>query len=301
MRVLITGSSGFIGSALKQALRGKGHRSVSLVRRAPRSQDEAAWNPDDGTIDTHSLEGADAAIHLAGVGIGSRRWTAPHKLRVMESRSRGTRLLSEALAGLDPPPEALLCASAVGYYGDRGEEKLTEESHGGAGFLSDVCRRWEAAADPARAAGIRVVHLRSGLVLDRSGGVFPLQSIPFRLGMGGRIGSGRQFWSWITLRDEVRAMMHLLEARDVSGPVNLTAPTPVTNADFTRTLGRVLHRPTVFTVPELVVRLALGGEMANELLLFSQRVLPKKLQASGFTWLDADLEAALRRLFATTT
>jgi uncharacterized protein (TIGR01777 family) len=294
MRIAITGASGFIGTALSESLRVGGHDVVALVRRAPRSADEASWDPDRGAIDAPRLEGLDGVVHLAGVGIGSRRWSARHKRRVLESRVRGTTLLARALAGLSRPPSVLLSSSAIGFYGDGGEAELTEDSPSGAGYLADVCRRWEGAAEPAAAAGIRVVPLRSGLVLSPRGGVLRVQLLPFKAGLGGVLGRGTQWQSWITLRDEIAAITHLLSTEATAGPVNLTTPRPVTNRDFTRILGRVLGRPTVARVPAAVIKLALGPEMAQELLLFSQRVLPRRLEASGFRWSDPELEAALR-------
>jgi uncharacterized protein (TIGR01777 family) len=297
MRIAVTGSSGFIGTPLMGALRAAGHEAVALVRRAPRAgAHEIGWDPDEDRIDAASLEGVDAAIHLAGVGIGSRRWSAHHRAAVLGSRVRGTRLLARTLAGLGAPPRALLSASAIGFYGNRGSEPLTEVSEGGTGFLADVCRRWEEETEPARDAGIRVVRLRSALVLSSRGGILQRMLLPFRLGLGGRIGDGAQYWSWITLRDEIGALLHLLAAEGVAGPVNLAAPQPVTNLEFTRTLGRVLGRPTPLSVPAPALRLALGREMAEEMVLAGQRVLPEALRTSGFSWSDPVLEPALRSL-----
>jgi uncharacterized protein (TIGR01777 family) len=293
MKVLVTGSSGFIGGALVRALEAAGHDVLRLVRRAPRDG-EARWDPSTESLDARDVEGVEVAIHLAGVGIGDRRWTEEHKSRVLDSRVRGTRLLSETLARLGRPPEALLSASAVGFYGQRGDDVLTEDSAPGTDFLARVCRAWEAQTEPAREAGIRVVNFRSGLVLDRSGGILSRMLLPFRVGLGGRLGAGRQWWSWITLADEVAALMHLAQTSAISGPVNLTAPNPVTNAEFTEALGRVLGRPTFLPLPAAALRMALGAEMARELMLASQRALPAALERGGFRWAHPRLDAALR-------
>ena len=293
MKVLVTGSSGFIGGALVRALEAAGHDVLRLVRRAPRDG-EARWDPSTESLDARDVEGVEVAIHLAGVGIGDRRWTEEHKSRVLDSRVRGTRLLSETLARLRRPPEALLSASAVGFYGQRGDDVLTEDSAPGTDFLARVCRAWEAQTEPAREAGIRVVNFRSGLVLDRSGGILSRMLLPFRVGLGGRLGAGRQWWSWITLADEVAALMHLAQTSAISGPVNLTAPNPVTNAEFTEALGRVLGRPTFLPLPAAALRMALGAEMARELMLASQRALPAALERGGFRWAHPRLDAALR-------
>src|ERR671922_904366 len=293
MKVLVTGSSGFIGGALVRALEAAGHDVLRLVRRAPRDG-EARWDPSTESLDARDVEGVEVAIHLAGVGIGDRRWTEEHKSRVLDSRVRGTRLLSETLARLGRPPEALLSASAVGFYGQRGDDVLTEDSAPGTDFLARVCRAWEAQTEPAREAGIRVVNFRSGLVLDRSGGILSRMLLPFRVGLGGRLGAGRQWWSWITLADEVAALMHLAQTSAISGPVNLTAPNPVTNAEFTEALGRVLGRPTFLPLPAAALRMALGAEMARELMLASQRALPAALERGGFRWAPPRLHAPPR-------
>jgi uncharacterized protein len=241
MRILISGAGGFIGSALCRALRQAGHELVVLTRGEPKPG-AVHWDPAVGALDPGGLEGFDAAIHLAGEGIGDRRWSEAHKARVRDSRIQGTTLLARTLAKLESPPRVLLSASAIGYYGDRGDEVLKESAPAGGGFLASVVEAWEESTAPAREAGLRVVTMRSGLVLDPRGGVLKRQLIPFRLGLGGRIGSGAQYWSWITLEDEVRAMLHLLEA-DLSGPVNLTAPESVTNAEFTAALAPVVVLP----------------------------------------------------------
>ena len=293
MRILLSGASGFIGSALRRVLEQEGHEVSALSRSAPTDSSAVQWDPDSGELDPVALEGWDAVVHLAGEGIGDRRWNEAHKRRVRDSRIKGTTLLSRTLAKLDRPPAVLLSASAIGYYGDRGDEALTENAPAGGGFLAGVVQAWEESTAPARDSGIRVVTMRSGLVLDGGGGVLKRQLIPFRLGMGGRLGAGRQYWSWITLEDEVRAMQHLLDA-DVSGAVNLTAPTPVTNAEFTAVLGRVLSRPAFLSVPPVALEVVLGKEMATEMLFFSQRVVPSKLEGSGFRFRHPELESALR-------
>lgn len=293
MRILLSGASGFIGSALRRVLEQEGHEVSALSRSAPANSSAVQWDPDSGELDPVALEGWDAVVHLAGEGIGDRRWNEAHKRRVRDSRIKGTTLLSRTLAKLDRPPAVLLSASAIGYYGDRGDEALTENAPAGGGFLAGVVQAWEESTAPARDSGIRVVTMRSGLVLDGGGGVLKRQLIPFRLGIGGRLGAGRQYWSWITLEDEVRAMQHLLDA-DVSGAVNLTAPTPVTNAEFTAVLGRVLSRPAFLSVPPVALEVVLGKEMATEMLFFSQRVVPSKLEGSGFRFRHPELESALR-------
>jgi uncharacterized protein len=302
MRVAVSGTSGFIGSHLLKALEAEGDEVVRLVRPGgPAGPGTIRYDPDSGAIDAAALEGIDAVVHLAGVSIGSRRWSQGHKRRVLESRTKSTSLLARALAGLKRPPRALVSASGVDYYGDGRNEVLTEDSPSGGGFLAAVCRAWEEAANPAREAGIRVVNTRSGLVLSASGGVLPRILIPFRLGLGGRLGSGRQWWAWISLYDELRAFRFLLTRDDISGPVNLAAPQPVTNAEFTRALGRALGKPTVVPVPSLALRLALTTQMADELLLSGHRVTPARLLDAGFEFVHTDLEAAFRELLARPT
>lgn len=301
MNVLLTGSHGMIGSALSPALAAKGHRIVRLIRvPSSPSLDDAVWDPASGhVVDSSRLEGMDAVVHLAGESIAAGRWTPARKARIRESRVLGTRLLAETLVRLSRPPRVLLCASATGYYGNRGEEVLREESPPGTGFLANLCREWEAAAEPARRAGMRVVHLRTGLVLSATGGVLPRILPLFRLGLGGPIGSGRQYMSWIAVHDLVSAILHLFTSEGVTGPVNIVTPHPVTNREFTRTLGRVVSRPTPFPVPAFVLRV-LFGEMADDALLVSARVDPAKLRASGYTFRFPDLEPALRVLLGRT-
>jgi uncharacterized protein len=274
-------------------LRQAGDEVRSLTRSRTAAGDAGIyWNPGRSEIERQALEGCDAVIHLAGENIAARRWTAAQKQRILDSRVAGTRLLSGALADLAEPPRVLLCASAVGFYGDRGSELLTEDSGPGGGFLSEVCVAWEAAADAARRRGIRVVAMRFGVVLSRNGGVLQRLLLPFRLGLGGRIGSGAQYMSWISIDDAVDAMLFLMQS-GISGPVNLAAPSPVTNADFTRFLGRALQRPTPLPLPAFALRLTLG-EMADALLLASARVVPRRLQEAGFRFRQPELAAALQ-------
>lgn len=295
MRVAITGSHGLIGSALAADLRRRGHQVTSLVRSRPNAADgEVGWEPAAGTIDAAGLEGHDAVVNLAGVGIGDHRWTAEHKTAVLESRTKGTGLLARTLAALERRPSVLAQASAVGYYGNRGDEELTEESGPGSGFLSEVVQQWEAAAAPAAEAGIRVPVFRSGVVLSAAGGALKKQTTPFKLGVGGKLGTGRQWVSWISIEDEVAALRHLLETPSLDGPVNATSPTPVTNAEFTRVLAHVLRRPAVAPVPNLALNVLFGKEMVADMILASQRVLPVRLQGSGFRFQHEQLEQALR-------
>ncbi len=293
MDVVVTGASGLIGTALKGALEKAGHRMVPMVR-GQASGDAVHWDPDRGEIDAAAFEGVGAVVHLAGEGIGNKRWNAEHKARVKESRTRGTSLLAETLAKLDKPPKVLVSGSAVGYYGDRGDEVLTETSRPGNDFLAEVCTAWEAATAPAKEAGVRVAHVRTGIVLSGRGGVLPKMLTPFKFGVGGKLGSGRQWVSWIALEDEVGAIVHLLGDDSLSGPFNLTAPNPVTNADLTKAIGAALHRPTLIPAPAFALKAALGPEMADELLLVSQRALPTRLLDSNFTFQHPELGEALR-------
>lgn len=296
MKIAITGSTGLIGSALSDSLSAEGHEVVDVVRRPTRPGEPAVrWDPEAGTIDTAGLEGVDAVVHLAGAGIGDKRWTDDYKRTILESRTRGTDLLARNLARLDRKPAVLVSASAIGYYGDTGDAAVTEDAPPGDDFLADVCVRWEAAATPAAEAGIRVVHPRTGIVLSPAGGALAKLLPLFKLGLGGRMGSGRQWWSWISLDDEVAALRHLID-HEVSGPVNLTAPHPTTNAELTGVLGTVLHRPTLLPVPSFGPKLLMGGELAESLLFTSQRVLPAALEASGYPFAHPDLEGALRSL-----
>jgi uncharacterized protein len=298
MDVAITGSSGLIGSALLPALTAAGHRPIRIVRREPGpGRDEIRWDPTTGLLDAASLEGVGAVLNLAGAGIGDKRWNNAYKHVLVSSRVEGTALLARTMASLQRPPQCLLSGSAIGYYGDRAAEQLTETSPPGSGFLPELCLAWEGAAGPATEAGIRTVFLRTGIVLSARGGALSKMLPLFKLGMGGRFGSGRQYQSWITLGDEVGAIVHLLTST-VAGPVNLTAPNPVTNATFTRALGAVLRRPTLVPVPAFGPKLLLGAEMARNLLFDSQRVQPEVLQADGYGYRQSEIEAGLRAAVA---
>ena len=294
MKILVTGATGLVGGAVVPFLAGGGHEIARLGRSAP-GAGGIRWDPDAGVLEARALEGFDGVIHLAGENIATGRWNAAKKRRIKESRVRGTRLLAETLAGLERPPRVLVSASAVGFYGDRGDEELTESSPAGSGFLSEVCREWEEATKPAEAKGIRVVHARLGVVLSRDGGALAKMLTPFRLGAGGIVGNGRQYISWITLDDTVAALGHLLAMETASGPVNVVAPVPVTNREFTSTLGRVLRRPTVFPLPGFVARVVFG-EMADALLLASTRVQPAGLLDSGYAFRHGSLEEGLRHV-----
>ncbi len=295
MQIAVTGSSGLVGTELVRTLRTDGHDVLRLVRRTPRTADEHRWDPAHGQLDAAVLADVDAVVNLAGVGIGDKRWTEDYKRAVLQSRVDSTRTVSRALAeaaAADPSrPRVLLSASAVGYYGDGGDAALDETSPPGEDFLADVCVQWEAATAPARHDSIRIVQLRTGLVLGQGGMMAKLKPL-FSLGVGGKLGSGDQWWPWISLRDEVDAIRFLLTA-DVTGPVNLTGPQPVTNAEFTEVLGRVLHRPTVLSVPGFALSLALG-EFAGVGVLSGQRALPRVLMDVGFAFTHGDVESALR-------
>lgn len=295
MKILMTGSSGLMGSALVPLLTTGGHRVTRLVRSPPRSGEPSVlWDPTEGKLDPRGLEGFYAVIHLAGENIASR-WTPEKKALIRDSRVRGTHLLCEALTRLAMPPKVLVCASAIGYYGDRGEEILTEESVPGSNFLAHVCQAWEAAAKPAAKHGIRVAHLRFGMVLSPAGGALANMLPPFRMGLGGTLGSGRQYMSWITLDDAIGVILHTLTTETLSGPVNVVAPRAVTNQEFTKTLGQVLSRPTLLPMPAFAARL-MFGEMADELLLASARVEPGGLSASHYAFRFPELKEALRHL-----
>jgi uncharacterized protein len=296
--VAVTGASGLVGSSLVSSLEAVNHRVIALVRRAPRPGENALrWDPSSGAITPAGPAGADAIVHLAGDSIMGLRWTTEKKRRIKESRTTATRLLVQTLIRLPQPPAVLVCASAIGYYGSRGDEVLTEDSRPGTGFLADVAREWEAATAPAIAQGIRVVNLRLGVVLSARGGALAKMLTPFRLGLGGVIGDGAQWMSWIALDDTTGAIVHALTTDSLRGPVNAVAPAPVTNAEFTRTLGRVLGRPTLVPLPAFAARLALG-EMADQLLLASQRVAPERLHASGYAFRHPTLEGAFRAALA---
>ena len=295
MRVAITGSSGLIGSALVPSLAGGGRQVFRLVRGVVPGANCIRWDPSTGVRDGALLEGLDAVVHLAGENIAGGRWTARRKAEIRRSRVGGTARLAEALARLARRPKVLAVASAIGFYGDRGAETLTEESPGGNDFLAQVCREWEAAAGPAAQAEIRVVNLRFGIVLSPAGGALQKMLLPFKFGAGGRVGSGRQYWSWIALDDVVGAIQHALATEALAGPVNVVAPAAVSNAEFTRVLGRVLRRPAIAPLPAFAARLAFG-EMADALLLASARVVPRRLQETGYSFRYPELEGALRHL-----
>lgn len=296
MDIVISGASGLIGTALTKSLIGSGHRPIALVRRTPEpGADEIEWNPSKGTIDAAGLEGVDGVVHLAGAGIGDKRWSDERKKVIRESRTEGTTLLAETLAGLDRKPQVLVSGSGIGYYGSRGDDPLTESDPAGSGFLAGICVEWEGATTPAIEAGIRTAFIRTSVVLSDDGGTLAKQLPLFKFGLGGRFGSGQQWLSWISLRDEVRAIRFLLE-NDISGPVNLCSPNPVTNLAFTKTLGSVLNRPTILPVPLFGPKLLFGSEFVEELILASQKGVPSVLADAGFSFEDPELESALRRI-----
>lgn len=296
MKILISGSSGLIGSAVAEALAAESHELFRLVRAAPRGETDIQWNPDEGLLAPAALEGFDAVIHLAGENIAGR-WTAAKKQRIRDSRLKGTRLLCKTLAKLARPPRVVLSASAVGFYGNRGDEVLTERSAPGNSFLSKLCTEWEAAADYADVNETRVVKLRLGVVLSRKGGALKKMLLPFKLGAGGIIGDGNQYWSWISIDDVVGAFRHALENEAVRGAVNVVSPHPATNRDFTKSLGKALHRPTIFPMPAFAAKLVFG-EMADELFLSSARVQPARLLETGYQFQHPDLETAFKHLLS---
>jgi uncharacterized protein (TIGR01777 family) len=289
--VLVSGSSGLVGKSLAAFLTTGGHRVRRLVRHAPENGDEFHWDPTKGELDSAALDGVDAVVHLAGENIAARRWSDAQKARIRDSRISGTRLLVDAVRSGSRKPQAFVCASAVGVYGDRSDEPLDEDSETGTGFLAEVCKDWE--SETHRLAGVRTVQLRFGVVLSPAGGALAKMLLPFRLGVGGRIGGGRQWMSWVALDDAVGVIHHALFTDGLQGPVNAVAPQSVTNSEYTRTLGRILRRPTVLPMPSFAARLAFG-ELANELLLASQRAVPRRLQETGYMFAQPDLEGALR-------
>ncbi|RPF32952.1 TIGR01777 family oxidoreductase [Streptomyces sp. TLI_185] len=295
-RIAVAGASGLIGGALVRSLTADGHEVVRLVRRAPRAKDEVRWDPEGGRVDAAVLAGCDVVVNFAGAGVGDRRWTDAYKTQIRRSRVLGTAALAGAIAALDEKPRVFVNGSAMGYYGETGDRAVDESAPPGTGFLPELCVEWEGAAAPAQEAGVRTVFTRTGLVVARGGGawgrLFPL----FRAGLGGRMGDGRQYWSYIALHDEVAAIRHLIDTDGLSGPFNLTAPTPLTNREITAAMGRVLHRPTLFAVPAPVLRTVLG-EMAGD-VLGSARVLPRRLLKSGFTFAFPDIEGALKAALA---
>jgi uncharacterized protein len=296
MNVLIAGATGLVGTALKLSFDEKGISVTDLVRTSPNiALPEVEWHPNQGEIDAEELEGFDAVINLAGESIAEGRWTEAKKKRIRNSRIQGTRLLSETLAKLKSPPRVFLCASATGIYGNRGTEILDENSAPGKGFLADVCREWEEATQTAAAAGVRVVNLRFGPIFSAEGGMLSKLLPPFRLGLGGKIGSGKQYMSWVAMDDVVGAVNFALENEALRGPLNIVTPNAVTNGEFTKALGKALSRPTIFSVPEFAARLAFG-EMADEMLLASQRVVPKRLSEAKYQFQYPELEGALRHV-----
>ena len=295
MKILITGASGLIGQALTKQLNATGHTTVAAVRREPRRNDEVQWNPTTGEMSPSAFDGVDAVVHLAGAGIGDKRWTDAYKMEILQSRTLGTALLADTMASLDKKPSVFLSGSAIGIYGVRDDTELGEDAAIGTGFLADVCRDWEAASASASAAGIRTVLLRTGIVLSPKGGALKKQLPLFKLGLGGKFGNGKQWQSWISITDEVNAIIHLLTS-NLSGAVNLTAPTAVTNAEFTRVLASVVSRPAILPIPSFGPKLLLGGELADALLFTGQRVVPNALVADGFHFAHPTLDVALRAL-----
>jgi uncharacterized protein len=294
MKIIISGASGLIGKPLVKKLSLSGHEVVQLVRRTPNAN-ESRWNPATGQIDASVIDGSDAVIHLSGAGIGDRRWTTKYKQELVDSRTKSTSLLASTIANCAKKPSVFLSGSAIGIYGPRGDEQLTEQSQNGESFLADICKQWEAAAKPAVDAGVRTVYLRTGIVLTPLGGALKKQLPLFKLGLGGKFGDGRAWQSWISLDDELAAIEHLLTAK-VSGAVNLTAPNPVTNADFTTTLARTIKRLAILPIPKFGPQLLLGAELADALLFTGQRVMPAELLKSGYVFKHSTIEVALRAL-----
>lgn len=298
MKILVTGSTGLVGSALVPSLKAKGHQVIRLVRSAPKDKgEEVYWNPEQGTLNAEELIGIEAVVHLAGESIAEGRWTEEKKRRIRESRVKGTTLLSETLAKLKEKPKVLVSASAVGFYGSRAEETLSEQSASGDDFLAAVCREWELSTQAAAQSGVRVVNMRFGVILSREGGALAKMLTPFRMGVGGKLGDGRQYMSWIALDDVVGAIEHALENDTLRGPVNVVAPQAVTNYEFTKTLGGVLSRPTFLSMPAFAARL-MFGEMADATLLASQRVEPARLKETGFVFKYPELEGALKHVLS---
>ncbi|MBV9823853.1 MAG: TIGR01777 family oxidoreductase [Actinobacteria bacterium] len=294
MKVVVAGASGFIGKALVADLRGDGHQVQTLVRRPPVAESEFEWHPERGELDPLTLAGTDAVVCLSGAGVGDKRWTDAYRQVLVDSRLQPTSTIARTLAGLPPElrPATFVSASAIGYYGERGDQPLPESATGGTGFLADLVRRWEAATEPAGAAGVRVAMLRTGLVLSAGGGLLKRMVPLFKLGVGGKLGSGRQYQSWITLADEIGAIRHILQDERLTGPVNVVGPDPVRNAEFTAELAKALHRPALLPAPAFGLRLALG-QFADEGVLVGQRVLPEKLLDGGYRFAHADLPSAL--------
>jgi uncharacterized protein len=298
MKVAVTGSSGLIGSALCTYITQKGHEVLRIVRKKTSTAQDIFWNTENGKLEEEKLEGVDAIVHLAGESIASSRWTEAQKAKIRSSRIDGTKQLADAISKLAKPPKVVVSGSAIGFYGDRGNEDLTEQSQPGKGFLADVCREWEQSISPIRSKGVRIVNLRTGVILSTKSGALQKMLPIFKLGGGGNIGSGRQYISWISLDDEVMAIWHIINTDSIVGPVNCVAPNPVTNQEFTQVLGKVIHRPTVIPLPEFAARIIMG-EMADELLLASQRCLPKSLLNSGYSFQYPNLEQALQHELGT--
>ena len=297
MKAALTGASGLLGPRLIESLRADGHETLRLVRRVPTAPDEVRWDPRSGEVDLDGLSGADAIIHLAGANLGGRPWTPAYKREVMDSRVMGTSAIAQAVAGMQPRPRVLLSMSGVGYYGNQGDRLLDETDRPGENYIAQIAQRWEAQTAPAADAGTRVVQLRTGVVVSGRGGALGRLLPLFRLGLGGRVGTGKQYWSWISLTDYVRAVRFLLDREDISGPVNVCAPEPVTNAELTRTIAKVVHRPAVFAVPGFALRLPLR-DFAED-LLGGQRVAPRRLLDAGFEFDHTTFEPALRAELAT--
>jgi uncharacterized protein (TIGR01777 family) len=295
VKVVISGASGLIGTALVPVLRAEGHEVIRLVRREIRTPDELSWDPEAGSLDAGALEGVDAIVNLSGANIG-QRWTAARKREILESRTTTTGLLARTAADLDPRPAVFVCAGGAGVYGDRGDEIVTEESTLGSGFEADVSRAWEAARDPAREAGVRVVDFRQGMVLAKEGGALARMLLPFKLGVGGRVGNGRQWWSWVELGDVTAAYAFVLRS-ELGGAVNLCSPNPVTSEQFTDALGKAIRRPTVFPAPAFAIR-ALYGEMGDNVLLRGRRALPARLLDAGFEFASPTIEVALANILS---
>ncbi|MER8014571.1 TIGR01777 family oxidoreductase [Streptomyces griseoluteus] len=291
-RIAVAGASGLIGSALVRSLTDDGHQVVRLVRREPQGPDEVRWDPQEGYVDAAGLAGVDAVVNLAGAGIGDKRWTPEYKRVIRDSRVFGTTALAEAAAALPEPPRVFVGGSAIGFYGETGDRITDESAPPGEGFLPSVCEEWEEAAAPVREAGVRTAFVRTGLVVSAAGGAWARMFPLFKAGLGGRLGSGKQYWSYIALHDEVAAIRHILDREDLSGPFNLTAPHPLTNQEITEAMGRVLRRPTPFPVPAAVLKTVLGG-MAED-VLGSQRVVPRRLLESGFQFAFPGIEDTIR-------
>jgi len=297
MRVLVTGSSGMVGTALTDRLSDPETEIFRLVRSESKHETDIHWDPETGILDGTLVENMDAVVHLAGENIAGRRWTRSQKDRILNSRVQSTQLLCQSLSSLNKPPSVLVSASAIGFYGHRDEKLCGESTSAGTGFLAEVCEAWESATQPARQAGIRVIHLRIGIVLSTVSGALTKMLMPFKCGVGGKVGSGEQYWSWVSLNDLVEMILHCIHSDTLIGEVNAVSPQPVTNLEFTKTLGNVIHRPTIFPLPAFMARLALG-EMADELLLSSTRVIPEKLNQDGYRFLHPTLEDALQDLLS---